>query len=154
MNSMFSYLITMFAVIYWGFRVVVSLMGAMQLDFICQPVNANIEILILFLTIPCIVFIIRRNVIAATLYFGMYAAYFGTIVYQNFTATQSLDLSGSTELLLNSLGIIIPFLVFCDVMIQKSGIVPQNKGTDWYYENEKYDREFDERADRNQYKIK
>ncbi len=51
-------------------------------------------------------------------------------------------------------GIVIPFLVFSDVMLQKSGFSPANKNTAWYYENEKYDREYDARADRNQYKIK
>lgn len=51
-------------------------------------------------------------------------------------------------------GIVIPFLVFADIVIQKSRFHSADRDTDWYYENEKYDRKFDERADRNQYKIK
>lgn len=158
MKSLSSYLITIFAVMYWIFRMIVSLMFSLNQDFICVPLNPTIEIVILFLTIPSIIFIIRRNVIAATLYFGMYAAYFGTIVYNSLTkissSSETLILTDSTEIFFAALGIIIPFLVFCDVVISKSNFIPSEKNTDWYYENDKYDRKFDERADRNQYKIK
>ena len=30
---------------------------------------------------------------------------------------------------------------------------PVDKKTDWFYKNEKFDRQFDERADRNEYKF-
>ena len=60
----------------------------------------------------------------------------------------------STSLIINALGVLIPFLVFFDVLIQKSRFHPTDRNTDWYYGNKKYDRKFDERADRNQYKIK
>ena len=158
MKSLFSYLIVFVAVLYWVFRVVVSLFYSMQMEFICVPLNATIEIAILFLTIPSIIFIIRRNIIAATLYFGMYAAYFGTILYQDLTMvsaeTESLAMTDPITILISALGVIIPFLVFADVAIQKSRFHAPDRDTDWYYENEKYDRKFDERADRNQYKIK
>lgn len=158
MKSLFSYLIVILAIIYWGFRVVVSLLYAMGQEFICQPLNANIEIAILFLTIPSIIFIFRRNVVAATLYFGMYAAYFGTILYNSFgnvsSETESLVLTDATSIMISALGIVIPFLVFADIILQKSRFHSADRDTDWYYENEKYDRNFDERADRNQYKIK
>lgn len=153
MKSLFSYLITILAVIYWIFRVIVSLMYSMGENFICEPINPNIEILILFLTIPSIIFIIRRNAIVATLYFGMYAAYFGTLLYDN-VMNMSGNLMRSIEFLVNTLGVVIPLLVFFDVIIQKRIIKYADKNTDWYYTNEKYDREFDERVDRNHYKIK
>lgn len=158
MKSLFSYLIVIVAVMYWIFRVIVSLFFSMKIDFICQPLNPTIEIAILFLTIPCIIFIIRRNLIATTLYFGMYAAYFGTILYNSLTnvsaETESLVFTDATSIMISALGVIIPFLVFADVVIQKSRFHAPDRNLDWYYENEKYDRQFDERADRNQYKIK
>lgn len=158
MKSLFSYLITFVAVIYWLFRVVVSLMYSMGHEFICEPLDPTLEIIILFLTIPSIIFIIRRNIIAATLYFGMYAAYFGSIVFNSLTGmpaeTETLAFADTTSIFISALGVIIPFLVFCDIAIQKSKFHPTDKQTDWYYENEKYDRQYDERADRNQYKIK
>lgn len=158
MKSLFSYLITISAVIYWIFRVVVSLMYSMGKEFMCQPLDPTIEIAILFLTIPSIIFIIRRNTIVATLYFGMYAAYFGTILYNSLTGmsaeTETFAFSDATSIFITALGVIIPFLVLCDIFIQKTSYKPSDKNTDWYYANDKYDREFDERSDRNQYKIK
>lgn len=107
MKSLFSYLIVIMAVIYWGFRVVVCLLYSMGQEFICQPLNLTIEIAILFLTIPSIIFIIRRNVVAATLYFGMYAAYFGTILFNSFanvsTQTESLMLADTTSIMISAL---------------------------------------------------
>lgn len=155
MKSLFSYLITFFAVIYWGFRVIVSLMYSAGHEFICQPLDETIEIAILFLTVPSIIFIIRRNIIAATLYFGMYAAYFGTIVFNSLTGLSDELITGDMlSIAISAIGIIIPFLVFLDVAIQKSRFRPTDRNTDWYYGDSKYDRKFDERADRNQYKIK
>lgn len=158
MKSLFSYFITIIAVMYWGFRVVVSMMHSMGEEFFCQPLDANIEVLILFLTIPSIIFIIRRNLIAATLYFGMYAAYFGTILYNSLTGMTEeagvLVMADATSIFITALGVIIPFLVFCDVFVQKTAVKTKDTDTDWYYENEKYNRKFDERADKNQYKIK
>lgn len=158
MKSLFSYLITFMAVLYWAFRVIVSLMFSMGQDFICAPLDPTLEIGILFLTIPSIIFIIRRNIIAATLYFGMYAAYFGTILYNSLTGmsaeTETFAVTDSVSIFVTALGVVIPFLVFADVAIQKSRFHPTDRDTDWYYGNDKYDREYDERADRNQYKIK
>ena len=158
MKSVFSYMIVMMAAMYWGFRVVVSLLYSMGVEFFCQPVNEGLEIFILFLTIPSIIFVIRRNIIAATLYLGMYASYFGTIVYNSLivgaTEGNVFALTDNASIVASIVGIIIPVLVFLDIVIQKSGFQPTEKNTDWYYENEKYDRKFDERADRNQYKIK
>ena len=158
MKSLFSYFIVILAVIYWIFRVIVSLMYSMSVDFICQPINPTLEIILLFLTIPSIIFIIRRNLVATTLYFGMYAAYFGTIVYNSLTnvstEAENLVFTDSTSIMISALGIVIPFLVFADVAIQKSRFHPADRNTDWYFENEKYERKFDEIAYRNQYKIK
>lgn len=156
MKSLSSYFIMIIAVMYWVFRVIVSLMYAMGKDFICQPLDANLEIAILFLTIPSIIFAIRRNLIAATLYFGMYAAYFGTILYNGLTGEvgATLTTTDSTSLFITGLGVIIPLFVFLDIVLQKSRFHTPDRKTDWYFENEKYDREFDKRADRNQYKIK
>lgn len=158
MKSLFSYLITFCAVIYWIFRVIVSLMYATGAEFICEPLNPTLEILILFLTIPSIIFIIRRNLIAATLYFAMYAAYFGTILYNSLSGVigteEALSLNDTTAILFTALGVLIPFLVFLDIFIQRNRFSPKDRNTDWFYNNEQFDRKIDERADKNQYKIK
>jgi len=158
MKSVYSYFIVILAVIYWIFRVIVSLMYSMGKEFICQPLDSGIEIIILFLTIPAIVFVIHRKIIPTTLYFGMYAAYFGTILYNSLTGmsaeTETMAFADSTSILVTALGVIIPLLVFLDVLLQNKSLNPLESKTDWYFTNDKYEREFDERADRNQYKIK
>ena len=158
MKSLFSYLITFCAVIYWIFRVIVSLMYAQESEFICKPLNLTLEIIILFLTIPSIIFIIKRNIITATLYFAMYAAYFGTIVYNSltvyFNSEGAMSFNDTTALLFNALGVLIPFLVFLDIFIQRNRFNPADRDTDWFYNNKEFDRNMDSRADTNQYKIK
>ena len=61
--SLFSYLITIFSVVFWFFRSIVCLMASMQMDFVCQPMNLNIEIGLLFATLPCMILIFKRNII-------------------------------------------------------------------------------------------
>jgi uncharacterized MnhB-related membrane protein len=128
----------------------------MQKDFPCQPINLTIEIVMLFATLPCLIFIFKRNLIGATVFFGMYGAYFGTGLYNIFTQIQEtgVTITVSVDLLSTVLGIIIPLLTFLDILLNKNrtkfGV---DKKTDWFYKNEKYERELDERADKNQYKF-
>lgn len=155
MLSIFSYLVTMFGIVFWIFRVIVSLMYSMSLDFFCQPLNANLEIVVLFATIPCMLFIIKRNIIAATIYFGMYGAYFGTALYEAIMSIQEngITVVNSSNLIIVTLGVLIPFLTFIDILLNKNRRGHGgDKNTDWFYTNEEFDREFDERADRNQYR--
>ena len=58
------------------------------------------------------------------------------------------------NLLVNVLGIVIATLTFLDILLNKNR---RNFGldqkTNWFYNNEKYERELDSRADKNQYKL-
>lgn len=158
MRSLASYFIVIVAIIYWIFRVAISLMGAMEMDFICRPLDPNIEIAILFLTVICFIFIFRRSLKGATLYFCIHALYFGPILYNSLfgipVEAGTLAFSDLPSIVATALGVIIPFFVFMDILIDRTGLHPISKKTDWYYGNKKYDRELDDRADRNQYKIK
>ena len=92
------------------------------------------------------------------MFLGMYVSYFGTALYNNFmgiNGTQGLTISNSVSLLSSALGIILPIFVFLDILINKNRRnIKLDKKTAWYFKNEKFDRVYDERADRNQYKIK
>jgi len=157
MLSMFSYLITIFAIMFWGFRAIVSLFFAISHPYFCEPINAGLEIALLFLTIPCMLFIIKRNLVAATIYFGMYAAYFGAAVYETVLNVMEvgMEVQNTSVLIVNVIGVIVPLLTFLDILLNKNrrGHGGDRK-TDWFYKNKDYDREFDDRADRNQYKIR
>ncbi len=156
MTSMFSYLITMFAGMFWLVRVIVAITFSLNVDFPIVPLNFEAEIILLFVTLICIVFIIKRNIIGALIYFACYGIYFGTDLYEGIKGLiqgQAIA-SGYLSLFVSFLGVLIPLLTVIDIFINKDRTgVAINKKTDWFYKNKDYDREFDERDDRNQYKF-
>lgn len=156
MTALFSYLITFLGILFWLFRVVVCLMSTIQAEFFATPLDLNLEIGLLFVTIICFVFIFKRNLIAATIYFGAYFAYFGTGLYNQFMQIQETGISvvNSSNTLVLIAGIIIPMLTFFDILLNKSrkGAGGDRK-TDWFFTNKDFDRQYDERADKNQYRL-
>ena len=144
MNALISFLLLFFAIIFWGFRVIVCLMNSMQLEFFAVPYNSGFEIAMLFVSVLCFVLIVKRNLIGATIYLGLAFAYFGSSLY---------EISGS-EVLLEVIGILIPLCIFFDILFNKNKFnFAEARKTEWYYGNDKFDRQYDERADRNHYKM-
>ncbi len=156
MTSMFSYLITMFGGIFWLVRVVVAIAYSMDINFPITPLNFNTEIILLFITLICMIFIIKRNIIGALVYFVAYGLYFGTDVYNevmNIINGQPI-ISDYLTLFVSFLGVLIPFLTVMDIFLNKDRTgTARDKKTDWFYKNKDYDRQYDDRADRNQYKF-
>ena len=157
--TIFSYMLTVWGVILWIFRAIVCILFTNEIDFIVQPLNLTFEIILLFATIPCIVLVFKRNIIGAACYMAIYVSYFGTAIYNtmnSIVSTDGMNVGGSIDLLVSIIGIIIPVLTFFDILLNKNrkSIIGKNSSTDWYYKNKDYDRKFDERADKNQYKIR
>ncbi len=160
MFSLFSYLITILGVMFWFFRAIICFMISNNTEVAFTTYNLTMEIILLFVTVPCFVLIFKRNLIGATVYFGAYGAYFGTAIYELLSSTQGItgvtDTAGvvdMTNLLVYAFGIVIPLLTFIDILVNKNrNRFNGDKKTDWYYKDEKYEREYDERADRNQYR--
>ena len=51
-------------------------------------------------------------------------------------------------------GVLIPLFTFLDIALNKHrGNFGADNKTKWFYQDDKYDRKFDERADRNEYKF-
>ena len=151
--ELISYMVNMFAIMFWLFRVYVALMisGGSEIPFTTPGIE--MEIAVIFITLISIFMIFRRNLIFASIYLGTYFAFFTYGI-----ALMNGNISTNTQLLnamLMILGILIALLNFLDVMFNKNrkGSAKDNK-TDWFYATDKYEREFDERADRNQYKIR
>lgn len=157
MLSLFSYMLMIFIVFFWGFRVFVSYAYAASMEFAFQPIDPTMELIVLFAVLPCFALIIKRNLIGATLYVGVYVSYFGTELYNIITQIMAGQVGVVTysNLAATAVGVILPILVFLDILFNKNmkTSVGSNKKTDWFYKNKDYDREFDERADRNQYKF-
>lgn len=156
MTSVFSYLITMMAGMFWLLRVIVAITYSVDVNFPIVPINFSIEIILLFVTIICMIFIIKRNIIGALIYFVSYALYFGDDLYNGILniINGQANINGYLSLFISFLGVVIPFLTVMDIFLNKnrSGNV-KDKKTDWFYKNEQYDRKLDDRADKNQYKF-
>ncbi len=156
MTSLFSYLITMFGGLYWLFRLIIAITYTLSIDIGIEPLNFNIEVVLLFVTLFCMILIIKRNLIGALIYFISYGLYFGTDLYNGVINIMNGEVSfvDYASLLLSLLGVIIAFLTLMDIALNKnrkgSG---KDKKTDWFYTNEEYTRKLDERADKNQYKF-
>lgn len=147
---MFGYFITALAGIFWLFRVVVTMMFTGGTAFPLQPISMGFEIALLFITFICIILIAKRNMLGAILYLVAHCAYFGVDIYQNVSAG-TIDY---LNLMVSIVGVIIPFLAFANIGLSsgKKGS-SKNKKTDWFYGTNEYEREFDDRADTNQYKL-
>lgn len=156
MTSLFSYLITMLGGIFWLIRVVIAVAYTMSADIGIEPLDPNIEIILLFITLFCMIFIIKRNIIGALVYFVAYGLYFGTDLFNGITniINGQTGLVDYLSLFLSLIGVIIPFLTVMDIFLNKErkGSTKDAK-TDWFYTNEEYTRKLDERADKNQYKF-
>ena len=154
MNALFSFLLLFFAIIFWIFRVVVCLMATMQLEFFTVPYNTTFEIIMLFVMVFCIVLIVKRNIVGPTVYLGMSFAYFGSSIYERIMAGAGLDILANMDVILEFCGILIPLFMFFDILFNKNKMnFAEARKTEWYFGTDKYDRQYDERADRNQYKM-
>ena len=156
MTTLLSYLLTFFGIIFWCFRVLTTLLYELDIDFFAVPLNETLEIIVLFATLPCLLLVIKRNIVGAAAYLGIYGAYFGTALYNQFMGIQEegLTIASASDTLFLVIGILIALFTFLDILLNKHrGNFGADSKTRWFYTNDKYDREFDERADRNQYKF-
>ena len=128
----------------------------MGTDFAIQPLNETVEIVLLFVTLVCLVLIMRRNIFGALGYLLSYGAYFGVEVYNNIMQIINEEpiMTDYLNLLVSFVGILLAILTYFDISLNQNrkGSTKDVK-TDWFYKNEQYERKFDERADRNQYKF-
>lgn len=153
--ELYSYFCTMMAVMFWIFRLILAIAPSMSLEIPFETTNLEIEIIVLFLSIIGLIGVFKRKTFLTAIYLGVYFAFFGYEVYSITQGKEKIEGKDLINVVLSISGIVIAALNFVDVLIN-----PERKGkkrntkTDWYYNTDKYERELDERADKNQYKIK
>ena len=158
MRNLSSWLLVMFMGLFWIFRLVIAISiqfggsdfgGFIAFDF-------NTEIILLFTTIVCLILILRRFLIGALAYLGTYGYYFGTYLINNLFINKTeagLSFEILQNVLVSGIGIILAVLVLIDLLFDKATIKSHSdKKTDWFFKTDKFDRKYDERADRNQYR--
>ena len=156
MKNFSSWLITIFAFMFWGVRVVGTAMSSMGTEFIFVPSNLLMEIALLFITFICICFIIKRRLVASLIYLIAHLLYYVPTFIPNFMSVieGTLDMNNYMAVFLEFVGIVLPLAALFDVLLDKNRKAhPVDKKTDWFYKNEQYDRKLDDRADKNNYRM-
>lgn len=157
MKKLSTYLLVMFMIMYWGFRVIMTLMAQFGKDVLgVVPINMTFEIALLFLFLICAILIVKRKMIGSVLYLALYGIYFGGDLTQKMTILSNGETLGTEQLagaFFSLIGIILPLAVLIDLLLDKGRKEhPVDKKTDWFYKNEQFDRKMDDRADKNNYR--
>lgn len=155
MRTMSHYLIIMLSVILFVFRLIVVFTTTMGIEFGIQSYNVNFEIILLFIMIPCIILMSKSKLIGAIVNLLASIAYFGPYVLNQIMNISANNITQETalEIIVSLICIIIPiFAFFIVAMAKKQELKPVDKKTDFFYKNENYDRKYDDRADKNNYR--
>lgn len=158
MKNFSTWLLACFMVMFWAFRAVVTLMAELHQDFGgIVPLNKTLEIILLFVVLVCIVLVVKRKMVGALIYLLSYGMYFGTDILKNIStiieAEGQLPATIFMNLFVSFIGIILPVAVLLDMLVDRNRKNnPKDKKTDWFYKNEKFDRQLDDRADKNNYR--
>ena len=158
MKNFSTWMLVMFMVIFWVFRVMVAVAAQFKWDFAgIEPINQQVEIILLFVVLICIILIVKRKMVGALLYLLAYGLYFGVDLTTNIqvvlNALETVDINSYMNIFISIIGIVLPLGVLFDMLMDKGRkLHPKDKKTDWFYTNEKFDRQLDERADKNNYR--
>ncbi|MCI8412268.1 MAG: hypothetical protein HFJ40_07605 [Clostridia bacterium] len=159
MKKFSTWLLVMFMVMFWVFRIIVTLTSELNIDFGgIVPLNKEMEIALLFAFLICVILVVKRNIIGGLLYLLLYGMYFGVYLFNNINSIITADetmqsVSVYMNTFISLIGMIIPIAVLLDLLADKGRKSnPKDKKTDWFYNNENYDRKMDERADKNNYR--
>lgn len=158
MKSLGSWLTVFFLAIFWVFRIIVAVKGQFGDDFGGFIVfDTTIEIALLFVSILCFVLILRRMLTGAIIYLVGYGYYFGSYlvenVFNNLLSGAEIEVAVMQNAFVAILGLILGLCALLSIAFDRVKLKHfSDNQTDWYFNNKDYDRELDERADKNQYR--
>ena len=159
MKNFSTWMIVAFVIMFWGFRIFIAVGTELNMDLTgMEPLNQQVEVMLLFTTLVAIILIIKRKMFGGLIYLLTYGLYFGTYIMNNLQnimlATEgNIEMNTLIGLIISIVGVILPVAVILDLLFDKNRKNnPKNKQTDWFYANEKFDRELDERSDKNNYR--
>ena len=155
MKNFSTWMLVMFMAMFWAFRVIVAIMPnfGTTLGGI-EPMNSQMEIILSFVVLACMVLVVKRKLLGALIYLIGYGMYFGVdIINKIGVIAEGADISTIFNVLISLIGIILPIAVLFDLLLDKGRKAnPKDKKTDWFYNNEQFDRKLDERSDKNNYR--
>ena len=159
MKNFSTILLVMFVGMFWVFRLIVAFMHEIGQDLGgIVPFNQQMEIILLFVVLICMILIVKRKIVGALIYLVAYGLYFGTNLMSGITTLFNqgdsiIDITLYMNMFISLLGVALPIAVLLDLLLDKNRKAnPKDKKTDWFYKNEAYDRKLDDRADKNNYR--
>lgn len=158
MKNLSSWLLIMFLGMFWVFRIIVTLSAQYGGDFGGFIVFDNtIEIALLFVSLLCFILIIKRVMWGGIIYLAGYGFYFGRYIIvealPSLTSGEAMDFIVLQNVIVAVLGLLFGLCTILDLAIERARRKNYSDSkTDWFYKDEKYERELDERADKNQYR--
>ena len=154
MKNFTTYLFVMFMAMIWVFRIITAFCYNLGVEFMITPLDLNFEIVLLFVTFIAMILVVKRKIIGGVIYLLGYGLYFGnTILNLTFFNNSGLAMKDYGNLMFAIIGILLPILVLLDLLLDKNRKDhPVDKKTDWFFKNKDYDRQYDERADKNNYR--
>lgn len=156
MRTMSHYLIIMLSIILFVFRLIVVFTTTMGIEFGITALNVNLEIGLLLVMIICIILMARSKLSGAVILLVFSIAYYGADILEKFTYISQggiLSMDIALQLVVSIVCVLVPVFAFFIIAFAKEQEKrPVDKKTDFFYKNEAYDRKYDERADRNNYR--
>ena len=162
MSNFSTWLLAIFMVMFWLFRAIVALCTQFSVDLLgITSFNLSMEIFISFVTIVCIVHVVKRKMIGSLLYLLVYGGFYGEHLLATLIPVLQKKATLTTDISMNLfsdfVAIILAIFVVMDMLADKSRKTnPVDRKTDWYFKNEKYEEELkarDKREDSNEYKF-
>ena len=152
-----NWLVVIFMFMYWVFRIVVTYMYATGREFVAQPLNQKYEIILLFVTLVCIILVVKEKPLGNYVYAISYILYFGTDLYksiktmiENYSFTLFTDQNQNT--LFSAVAVVLAIVVLLDLLYENMKR-PEDKKTEWFYTNDKLTKQTDDREDKNHYRL-
>ena len=151
MKSVFSYLLLIAIVVIFFVQVGTVFMDKLHGTLADDLFKA--QMIFAFVSLFCIILVFRRSIIGGILYAVSTIGFYGWMMTGNLGG--ALDIGVIISMGTNAFYIILSLLVLIELLYAKARQkeAGSDKKTDWYYNEESYDRKFDERADKNQYKF-
>ena len=153
MQKFSTWMVMSLAIMFWILRIIVTYCYAMQNEFIATPLNFETEVAVLFIALLSFILLAKRKWLGAIIYAVSYELYFGADLINSIAHIESLGLNEYTNMLFSFFGMLLPLFALFDLAMDKNRKAhPSDKKTDFFYKNEKFDRNMDERADKNNYR--
>lgn len=155
MRTMANYLIIMLSVLLFIFRLIVVFTFTMGIEFVVTPLNVNFEIGLLFIMIISIILMSKNKLLGPIILVISSIAYYGPDLFAKLTnlSANAISINNAIQLIVSVIGVVIPIFTFFIIAFAKEQEKrPVDKKTDFFYKNEAYDRKYDDRADKNNYR--